>query len=138
MLAAETNCRTVLAVGRTHVPRTLVTFRKQDYSSLHGAGPAGEARVQDYETAMHLHTLERAGGFPGLSALFSSVVSTREVTSRRLRREISGPKLACPRSTHRILLSPTLLDPDHPFSVPPGELSRDYGRPTGKNFPNGK
>lgn len=29
---AETNCRTVLVVGHTHVRRSWVTFRKQDYS----------------------------------------------------------------------------------------------------------
>lgn len=76
MLAAETNCRTVLAVGRTHVCRSWVTYRKQDYSSLHSAALAiAPDRVEDYETAMHLHT-GRAGGTPGSFALFSLAVST--------------------------------------------------------------
>lgn len=70
-----------------------VTFRKQDYSlpdgrpaRPNGGGDSGGGRradsLQDYETAMHLHSAPRSGGFSGFARFVFVRGPRRAVTMR--------------------------------------------------------
>ena len=78
--SAETNCRTVLAVGRTHVRSKLGYIWKTGLQFASERSVWLLYAVQDYETAMHLNTLGTQVAFHRLvvSALSPLAVSARE------------------------------------------------------------